>query len=117
MKLQKITNSKEHFDKIVKLDLPISKAFDILTWYKKLEPELSAYEEQRKSLLLKYSTEDEENKEMRKFNSEEDMKTFYSEMSILGDKEVEDAPKLSQEDVRGCKLSISDLAMLDFIIE
>lgn len=117
IKLKKIVTANGALNKLMSKEVPIKVGFQLSKIAKKLNEELSIYNDNRVKLIKKYGEEDK--KKNGNYNiKKENIETFQKELTELMEVKVKvDIDKIKIKEIENVKLSGGDLLALDFLLE
>lgn len=113
MKLWVIVNSISPINELLKLKMDVQKAFEIMTFVKKLDPEIKSFNELREAKIKELGEEKDGSVRVK----DERIDEYVKYMNELAEKEIDiEPPKLKKEDLKG-DIEVSTLMALDFLFE
>jgi len=116
IKVNKLLKMKPVIEKIIKLDIPVMAAWDLMKIVKDLDTELEIYSKARKKLFNKYGEVDEKTKNQK--IKEDKVEDFKKDIEELLNKEIEiKTKKIKISSLGNLKLSTADLLTIDILIE
>lgn len=121
MKLKDLVTSIESINKLNAEKLPVSAGYKLSVFFKKVNPELTAWETARKELIEELGTKklDEDGKETDKYEFAEDkVKEFNDKIEELLNQEVNiEIPEITIADLGDIKIEPKYLMALDWLIK
>jgi len=117
MKLFELVNAEQAIGKLVRLELPVSKAWSITKFLKLVREELATYNEVRKTIVSKHAKpETIENNQVE--IDPANAKAFQDDMNELLQRDVEiNFEKIKLSDIEGGKMTPLELDVLSFLFE
>jgi len=120
MKLGDLVNSKAALESLLKNPLNITVGWELKTFVKAINPELTSFEEVNNEKIKEFGEEvkDEEGKSTGKIKvKEENFEEFAKQVNELLNKELEiKVPQIKIGDIKEVSLTTAELMMLDWLI-
>jgi len=121
IKLQKLVESKEALARLIKCSLPIGITWDLKGFIKKIDVELTTFEEIKNQKIIELGEEvfDEGGNSQGTKVKPENINEFHKIVGELFDKDIDiTVPEIKIDTLKNCNIdiSVSDLMILDWLI-
>jgi hypothetical protein len=113
MQLKELVNSQEWINKLIKLEMPIKKAYELRKFIIEVDNKLKAYNTTREDLIKKYWEEIDWQVKVK----DENMQKFFNDINEIIEEEIEiNIPEISIDDI-DWKIWTDVLLQLTYLIK
>jgi len=121
MKLKQLVNSVESINALVSQKLPVVVSYKLSLFLKKIQPELSTWDEKKDALIKEYGKikKDEKGVDTTEYEIiKEDVKAFQAKLDTVLEEEIKiDVPEIKINDLGAVEIEPKHLLALDWIIK